>query len=128
MACREQTFISRGWKSEIREKAQTGSGDGPFYGCRLLTLCPPLAEREPESSLGLLCKVTHLLHEGPTLITSSSPKGLTPNSMPLTVWVSTCEFQKNASLDHCNPLLGREQMPKERGSDAWGSAEEGGEP
>lgn len=66
---KQQTFISGGWKSEIRVPAQLDSGEVLLWGCRLLTSCCVLTQgKGSERALGggSLCKSTHPVHEGST--------------------------------------------------------------
>lgn len=65
--------------------------------CRLLP-GSSLDRRDKVRLPGLLFKDTNAIREGFTLVTSSSPKGLTSNAITLEVRISACEFGERQSI------------------------------
>lgn len=85
---------SRGWKSDIRVPAWSGSVESPLISCRLLTSCWILTWQRAERSK-VSCdsyKGTNPIHEGSTLMTSSHHNYLLKVSPPIVITLDV-EFQ-----------------------------------
>ena len=89
MPYRQQKIIShssRGWRSEIRVPAWSGSGEGPLPGYRLPTSCILIGQKEAELALWLLhIRAVIPFMRAPPLWPNYAPRVLPPNAITLRV-------------------------------------------